>query len=447
MYVKKLEIHNGTLENYPLQLEELVLVDSSFRKLEGFPLEDCPPIRKLRIERSSLDAFSLDVGNDIPLPLLQNLSEVSLNCVPIEIILADSLISIRSPSQNIDSLLDVSCFGTIRKLQFHNCQGITDVSSLSKVVELKLSYCLGIEDVSSLGKVYDLDLSFCYHIEDVSALRYVHTLNLNYCTSVTDVSALTNVYELHLDCFKGDELIGLENVVKLFLKNCSKVTDLSPLRKVKQLQIVNCSGISHFEPLEEYGQLRDLSIGTDSSASSNSREFRINSGKSVFKRLKKLELNQVRIEERSSLSWDDLTNIRELAFRGCDFSTFPVESFNHLQSLQFYRCHYLRILPELSSSLGTLVIEDCVYFDQINVRSSSSAEVEFPLYSLEIVSCPNLSRLEVSRKVSRFHLRNCKNLYNLVITNQIGLLQLNGCPVLRITMESDSQLLPCDILD
>jgi hypothetical protein len=45
--LKKLEIHNGTLENYPLQLDELVLIESNFRKLESIPLKDCPPIRKL----------------------------------------------------------------------------------------------------------------------------------------------------------------------------------------------------------------------------------------------------------------------------------------------------------------------------------------------------------------------------------------------------------------
>jgi hypothetical protein len=446
--VKKLEIHNGTLENYPLQLDELVLVDSSFRKLEGFPLQDCPPIRKLRFDRSSSDSIILDVANDIRLPLLQSLKEVSFNYVMIENY-SQAFSHLESLSiWNSPSLQDVSCFKTIRRLKFRNCQGIADVACLGNVMELQLSYCQGIQDVSALGKVYHLDLSYCNNIEDVSALGNVHILNLNHCYLVADVSALKNVYELHLECFKGDELLGLENLVKLFLSKSHKVTDLSPLRNVNELHIVNCTQISDFQPLQEYGRLAEMSIGRDDGISCT--KFRITSGKPVFERLKKLELHHVRLTERLStfhLSWNSLANIRELIFRECELTTIPVESFHHLQTLKLYLCEDITHLPELPPSLGTLVIEQCSALIQLHLRSSSTSLVEFPLYLVEILDCPNLKRLEVSRKISRFHLWNCEKLENLVITNQIGFLQLDDCPVLAIPTESRAQLVCCDILE
>jgi hypothetical protein len=92
-------------------------------------------------------------------------------------------------------------------------------------------------------------------------------------------------YELHLEGFQGIELLGLENVVNLFLSKCPNVTDLSALRKVQKLQLLNTSG--DFQSLQEYGQLTELSIGRSAGSSS----FRINPDMTVFgKQLDKLDL-------------------------------------------------------------------------------------------------------------------------------------------------------------
>jgi hypothetical protein len=115
------------------------------------------------------------------------------------------------------SITDVSCFRNLQKVEFDSCPNITDVSCLCDVHELSLIFCGGITDVSSLGRVYNLELLVCRNISDVSALGNVHTLGLYKCSDITDVSALNNVYELRLELFTGNSLIGLENVVKLFL--------------------------------------------------------------------------------------------------------------------------------------------------------------------------------------------------------------------------------------
>jgi hypothetical protein len=202
-----------------------------------------------------------------------------------------------------------------------------------------------------------------------------------------------------LEGFQGDQLFGLENVVKLFLKNSPNVTDLSPLRKVQKLQIVNCSG--DFQLLQEYGQLTELSIGRRAGTTSS---FKINPEMMpVFgKQLDKLEVNCVRLEgslgSALQLAWDDLTSIRELSFRGCTFpfTTLPISALNHLRSLKLFRCETVAHLSEIPSSLGTLVIEEC-YLRTLHLRSCSakSPAVEFPLYLVEILGCTVLTQVEV----------------------------------------------------
>jgi hypothetical protein len=308
--VRKLEIHKGMLEDYPRQIGELILVDCRFWKLQDIPLKRCPTIPKLQIDFGDLIPSSLDIASDVPISLLQSASEISFDSIAIENCYhrfshLDSL-----SISNDGSLRDVSCFTTIQRLTFDNCQGI--------------------RDVSSLGNVYHLKLSSCENISDVSALGNVHTLYLNQCPLVTDVSALTNVYELHLEGFTGDQLIGLENVVKLFLSNSLKITDLSPLRKVQILNLVNCKQISRFQPLVEYGQIREMSIGGEMPA----KTFPIKSGGRIFKGLKKLELEYVCFDEWGKgcsefiLSWNELANIREYVFRGYNFTSYPKTPFS-----------------------------------------------------------------------------------------------------------------------
>jgi hypothetical protein len=155
--------------------------------------------------------------------------------------------------EDCDSITDVSCFSNVKKLKFSCCPNITDVSSLNNVRELSLCYCECVTDVSSLGRVYNLELSHCYCITDVSALGNVHILNLNESTRVKEVSALKNVYELHLELFNGNNLNGLENVVKLFLDDSYSIADT-----VKELHIAQCLLITDFHSLKN---LQVLEIG------------------------------------------------------------------------------------------------------------------------------------------------------------------------------------------
>jgi Leucine-rich repeat (LRR) protein len=410
--VKRLDITDGVLEDYPVLLDELILFSCGFeKKLEGSPLKDCPPIRKLRIDDWGFSPICLDVAKDFPLQLLQSLREVSLTFVKIENYF-QGFSHLESLSiSHVPSLTYVNCFGTIPKLTFKGCKGI--------------------RDVSALGKSYYLDLSYCDNIKDVSALGNVRILNLNYCYLVTEVSALKNVYQLHIEGFQGEELLGLKNVVKLFLQDSCKVTDLSPLRKVQMLDILNCTQISHFHPLEEYGNLTEMSIGGKFLAS----KFAVNSGKAVFERLIRLELEYVHPDELEtdfSLPWGSFKNVRELVLRECEFTSIPMNSFSHLQSLKLLRCGCIRNLPTLPSSLGTLIIEECYGFVQLNLLSSCTSLVEFPVYLVEVSNCANLARVEVSRKISRFHLRDCGKLKKVAVMNQIGYLQVKRCPKVAI---------------
>jgi hypothetical protein len=311
--VKKLEIRNGTLENYQLNLDELVLFGCTPSKLRVI-LRECRSVCKLEIDRSyEIGPMVLDVTKDIPIHLLQGLREVSLNYLTIEnYFQAFSHLESLSLTNYYSPLDDVSCFRNIRRLQFYNCPMLTDVSSLGSVVDLQLKSCDGIRDVSALGKVYRLDLTNSTNIKDVSALENVPILNLSCYFLITDVFSLKNVYELHLEWFKGNNLTGLEDVVKLFLSRCPNLSDLSPLSKVQALHMLKCDQITHFQSLEEYGRITEMSIGKARDA------FTIDSGKMVFKRLKKLKLCSVDVHERkenspaSVLSWNDLVNIREL---------------------------------------------------------------------------------------------------------------------------------------
>jgi hypothetical protein len=324
------------------------------------------------------------------------------------------------------NMVDVSCFKNIHKICFQSCPRITDVSSLANVYDLELSYCDGITDVSCLGKVSILNLRSCYNISDVSALGSVHSLNLHDCRRVKDVSSLTNVYELDLGYFQGTSLVGLENVVKLYLKYSFAVSDITMLKNVRVLRVDECPLITNFTGLDS---LKVLTTGFN--AEDQLGTLTVSSGLETFTRLAELVLWGHSFEEStnkvstdtSRLGWNHLVNLRKLTLWETRFTHFP-DSFVHLQSLTVCQCNAFSFLPDLPASLGYLLIEDCSKLTDLHI---SGVNRTYPIYHVEIKQCSKLRRLQVSRKISSMLITLCEELVELSSLNQIGTLRTKGC--------------------
>jgi hypothetical protein len=352
-----------------------------------------------------------------------------------------------------ESITDVSYFQKIRKLKIHYCINVIDVSSLGNVHELVLVGCHGITDVSSLGRVYHLSLSDCENIRDVSALGNVHMLNLDCCPEVMDISALANVYEIHLNEFKGNDVSGLLNVVKLVLHFSLYVTDISMLTKLEVLDLYRCPGITRFEGLDH---LKEFSIDGYYSDLVEYRgdplPFKIPSSTAIelFLHLTKFTARGMILEPETpidvepssassssasigvsiSINWQHFGNLRALELVSCPFQSFP-KTFPQLRSLKISHCEELvSLILEGLPSLLEFSLEGCENIKAFHFISLAINDKPNTVTVVKLSAC-NLVDVFISRKVNDLRLVSCPELVKVTIQNAVGRLSVTDCPKLK----------------
>jgi hypothetical protein len=390
---------------------------------------------------SKFDVYGVLGSSLIDLSQLTILEEASFSSI--KLLNYHTLSHLKSLSiSNTTSITDVSCFRNISKLSFHQCHKITDVSGLGNVHDLRFTYCERITDISSLRSVHSLELTGCYGVTDVSPLGNVHTLKVgSVVASVLGISDLRNVSELNLQWPKVTSLSGLTNLTKLSLFNSDTIADISALKNLKELHIDNCPNISNFQGLKN---LETLELRLRSDWTPNWRYF-ITGGMEVIEKLKTLRLQGMTIldfsrptNEKSSLSWPNLVNIRHLSLEETNFSQIPT-TLSRLQSLTIKGDPRFNSLPELPS-LGSLVVESCNNLRHLHVIGAS---LTFPVYSVKILNCVSLKTVEVSRKVSKLNIVGCKKLISVVANSPIDHLEAVDCP--KLYLNGDAKVGFCSL--
>jgi hypothetical protein len=441
-------------------VRQIVADGCTFRELPCFPIDylslrmcvvqhfpsTLPPIRRFHCSGSTFEKLSfLDVCN---LNILEEavFENVKLENYPKLAHLQSLCISL------CDSITDVSCFEKIGKVKIHYCRNVTDVSSLGNVHELVLVGCHGITDVSALGRVYHLSLSDCENIRDVSALGNVHMLNLDCCPEVIDLSALTNVYEIHLNEFKGNDVSGLLNVVKLVLHFSLFVKDITMLIKLEVLDLYRSPGITRFEGLDN---LKDLSIDGYYSdlveyravplpfiiACSTAFELFLHLSKFTARGmiLEPEEPSEVQPSSSSSsasivvsipITWQLFGNLQTLELVSCPFQNFP-KTFPQLRVLKISHCEELvSLILEGLPSLSEFSLEGCENIKAFRFPSLSANDKPNTVKVVNVSAC-NLVDVIISRKVNDLRMLSCPELVNVTIQNMVGRLSITNCPKLK----------------
>jgi hypothetical protein len=426
-----LQVTLGEIQGLPAALKELKIQNCHFDvdKIQHLPL-----VQKLDIGWKRFK-HELDVTycNNV-------LREVVF--VQAELLNYQALGHLKSISiSGMKSPMDLSCFKDADKLELQYCEGVTDVSCLGNICELNLSGCYGITDVSALGRVYKLTLLSCENVKNVSALRNVPVLDIS-LTGVVDVSALKNVLSFKSSQYVT-EISGLENVEELVLSFSLKVKSLPVCQSLKVLAIQGCPSFTNFTGLEA---LTDLDVGGGYWGRTN--VLTVDSGIEIFKKLKKLRLCEVILEEAeredhssASLSWNHFTNVRELALHNCNFSSFPAVSFTQLRSLTLNDKNLVHLL-ELPPSLGYLHLKTCSQLT--TVRLPEIINNKYPLYFAEISKCHSLKEVRVARKISQLTVVNCNELSIMVVDSQVGYLVTRECPKLYEDSLTSKNIVYCD---
>jgi hypothetical protein len=408
-------------------------------QVKQFDPESRPPVRCFHCNQSRFEDLSLlDVSK------LKITEEASFKHVQLQNY--ETLGHLHSLSLTLcDSTIDVSCFRNIAKLTIRSCAYVTDVSSLGNVHELALTFCHGITDVSSLGRVYNLNLSGCENIRDVSALGNVHILNLDSCPKVTDVSALTNVYELHLCDFKGVSIVGLENVVILFLTNSHSVKDISMLKKVEVLHVECCYGVHHFHGLD---CIKELSIGDNSGEDVMFDIFKMQSGIELFDRLTDFHACELilRLEEEgeayskffssTSVTWKHFLNLKRLSLNFCCFRIFPNSLFQHLTTLSIIDCEQFGTLMLDLPCLRELFIRGCESLGTLHLIPVKNGFIQHSPVRVVEISADYPMQVTISRKVHDLIFLESEEQVQLIVENTVQRLKVTKCPNFRIRRSS-----------
>jgi hypothetical protein len=143
-------------------------------------------------------------------------------------------------------------------------------------------------------------------------------------------------------------------------------------------------------------------------------------------------------DEKSSLSWPNLINIRHLSLEETNFSEIP-STLSLLQSLTVKGDPRFTYLPELPS-LGSLIIENCNNLRNLHILGE---ELTFPVYSVKILNCVSLKTVEVSRKVSKMNVVGCKKLISVVANSPVGHLEAVDCQ--KINLRGDAKVTFCGL--
>jgi hypothetical protein len=394
-------------------------------------IENCPPVRKFKYTDFQFPNPAKISTNVSSLRIIEEATFSYINLLNYHTLSHLQSLSI----SYTNSIADVSCFKSIKKLGFIECPNITDESSLRDVRDLQLSRCQGVTDVSALGRVYSLNLMYSNSFRDISALNRFRTLNLSECLQVDDVSSLTNVYDLHLYRFQGSYLSSLRSVERMELWHCPNIIDITMLTTLKELAIYHCPQILCFHGLSN---LRNLTVcGTD-----NKVPFKVDSGIAVFSNLEELCLFEMNLSENTdalevntstNLRFQHFKNLKKLSLAFCCFNEILQNTFSSLCDLTIRSCNFNSSSIPFIPFLKVLKIYYCQKLTDLEILGDGLAHGPKKSFStdVEVSSCGELKQISIHRAVSRLKVNFCPQLQDITMNRPIGSLQAKRCPKLN----------------
>ena len=247
----KKTISIGSLQDIPIDIEELDLME------EGLYDEDIKPLAELKSLRK-LDLSWNDITDLTPLSNLENLEEL---CLQMNSIMDLTPLAGLSRLENLDisvnyGITDLTPLYQLPALRELNAGGLiealSDISILSPLTELtvlSLPECgiTDLEPLAGLTALEDLHLGYNVDLADITPLRAMKWLRVLYLsrTAVTDISALG----------------GMKSLESLWLWDTG-ISDLSPLVEVTSLKVLDLSTnpIEDLSPLAGMTKLKVLDL-------------------------------------------------------------------------------------------------------------------------------------------------------------------------------------------
>jgi hypothetical protein len=293
--------HGITKNLISSRLKKLTIMHCPSLEYPNLLPDTCPSLKQLRLYSISIDMlrqwekivllelFCCDTVSDVSgLVLCSNLKYVTF--------------------QECVNISDVTMLGFLRRISIFDCP-ITSLKGLGNIYQVSLTDCNDLTSLEGLGaNNHCVMLSNCTTIEDFTLLRHCYKVMINggegFRSLVTrrkengEVETFNdcNVHILYLkslsirhvsefsyirntimfcDCFRLKKIIGLENVLEVYVSNCklledvrglgrnnkvvlhscSKLTDVKSLAKLPFLQIQYCTKIEDYSCLSTVARL------------------------------------------------------------------------------------------------------------------------------------------------------------------------------------------------
>ncbi|XP_054777994.1 TMV resistance protein N-like [Prosopis cineraria] len=255
-------------------------------------------------------------------------------------------------------------FEYVTYMDFSRCKFITEVPDMSRFQNLKtlsFSECHNLikvhDSVGSLCKLVELDVSECIKLASFPheiKMPSLEVLNINDCKSldyfphiVGNMDSLMYIYADGSAINEMPSSIGsLPRLDSLYLRSCKSLEELpDSLLTLHNLRVILLGGLKPHgrKSLKKVLQESQLTIMS-------------------FSKLARLDLHDCGLlDEDLDLTLKCFKNVRDLNLSWNDFVSLPgcIKECVHLWRLIVGNCKRLRDIPELPSSLGDIMANNC----------------------------------------------------------------------------------------
>ncbi|KAJ4980838.1 hypothetical protein NE237_031675 [Protea cynaroides] len=271
------------------------------------------------------------------------------------------------------------------------------------------------------GEIFDA-------IGRLSSLKYLNLSKSPFCILLVTVSSFSLLEELNLyGCTDLHSLPKLPSSVKsLNVSNCTELIEMLGFLNMRNLVTISfnyCNRLTKIESLEGLGSLQKLSINHCDSLAKHPKLWEL-------KKMSELCLYKVGLEEIESLdglhsleklficechslrkvpNLSFLINLVLIEIRCCDWLS-EIESLEGLYSLKkliITQCHLLRKIPNLSDLKNIVFIEISCCDELLKIEGLQGLD---SLEELRIKWCYSLTRIQLPKKMLKFHIHDCNKL-------------------------------------
>ncbi|XP_048133976.1 disease resistance protein L6-like [Rhodamnia argentea] len=246
----------------------------------------------------------------------------------------------------------------LKVLSLTGCHGITTIPDLSKCLSLER---LTIARCSRLKRIENF----------IGDLRSLIELEIEVCTGLTDlpkeVGALVNLTHFSLQGCSGlrelpDSFGSLTSLIELDLSRTGIAklpNSIEGLVKLESFLLTNTRIRELPDSIEKLKSLRVLRLSINGSYSPKHRVWQLPSGISMLENLEELDLSgryEVKGEVPDGIG--ELSSLRILNLKHTRICGIPrtINQLHHLQTLNLSDCNAIKELPELPTSLTSLLL-------------------------------------------------------------------------------------------